>query len=145
VRVLAAVVIAVVMFAMPRSAYELRCFLHCHGEGETEIRSLGIPAAYWSRDVVPGDPPIVGPDRFDPVAFVLDVLALGLVLCALAIASSAVHRPARLDLRAQLPTIRVASQGAPHPCRARTRYPARTCSTPSSLAPGCRASSARGG
>ncbi len=99
-RIVAAIVIALAMLAVPRSSYELRCFLYCHGEGETEVRSLGIPAAYWTRDIVPGDPPLVGPGRFDLAALAIDVISVCLVLCGLAIATSPRHRPARLELRA---------------------------------------------
>jgi hypothetical protein len=98
VRILAAVVIAAAMFGVPRTAHEARCFLHCHGEPETEITAIGWPAAYWSHDVLPGDPPRVSPARMDPAALVLDVIVLGLLLCAFAIVSSAVRRPTRLHI-----------------------------------------------
>jgi hypothetical protein len=111
VRFVAAIVIAIAMLGVTRSTYELRCFLHCHGEGATEVRSLGIPAAYWSYDMVPSDPPFAGPGHFDLAALAIDVISLCLVLCALAMATSARHRPARLDLRAPLPRAEVI--GAP--------------------------------
>lgn len=108
-RIVAAVVIAAAMFAVPRASHEYRCFLHCHGESETEITAFGWPAAYWSRDVSPGDPPRVSPAQLDPAALALDVIALGLLLCGFAIASSAVRRPARLHLRARagLPRVEI--------------------------------------
>lgn len=112
-RIFVALAIAAALFAAPQTSYELRCFLHCHGEGETEIRSLGIPAAYWSRDVVPGDPPVVGPGRFDLAAFAIDLISLCLVLCGLAIATSPRHRPARLDLREPLPRASVIDDPSP--------------------------------
>jgi hypothetical protein len=96
VRILAGIAIVVNTFALPRTSHEHRCFLHCDGEPETQITALGWPAAYWSHDALPGDPPRVSPARLDPAALVLDVVVLGLLLCALAIVTSARPRPARL-------------------------------------------------
>jgi len=92
------------MLGAPRTEYELRCFLHCHGEGETEIRGRGWPLAYWSADMIPSDVARAGPGRFDPFALGLDLIALGLVLCGLAVATSALQpqRRVRDHLRAAL-------------------------------------------
>ena len=92
-RILAAIVIAAAMFGVPSTSHEYRCFLHCDGEPETETTALGWPVVYWSHDVLPGDPPRVSPARWDPAGLVLDLITLGLLMCAFAIAWSAATDP----------------------------------------------------
>ena len=87
-RFVVALVIVVAMFVVPWTTREYRCFLHCDGEGMTETTSLGFPAAYWARDTMPGDPPHVIATRWNPIAFVADVLVLGLILSGLALVTS---------------------------------------------------------
>jgi hypothetical protein len=103
VRIVVAVVIAYALFGVPRTSYELCCFLHCDGEGPVRVETLGWPVAYWSRDAVPGDPDLLGPVRWTPLGFAIDALVLGLLLCAVAIVGAAVHKPARFELRARSP------------------------------------------
>lgn len=87
-RFLVALAIAAVLLVIPWTTREHRCFLHCDGEGATETTSVGFPAAYWARDTMPGDPPHVIETRWSPIAFVFDVLVLGLLLAGLALVTS---------------------------------------------------------